>query len=697
MAFPPTQSSFNEALQAHDEAIEAATGAQMKRPSRPYDHRLRSFASSDTDASSTGGPSIFSRVQSYMSAGGASDKTDLTIPSPGLPSPGQKRTTEAIVDPFDDQSHVEEEPIPAQLQQESRPTIDLQVRDPVRKWQRGPTVPVPETVEVDEEEVHDYGARTAEAVRPQQGAPTDVISPIGWDQPAQPLREPKEDITPIVFPTTQYPAQPREIDVDGKLKKKGLRKIFLQKHGLQIAQLSINGFAIFATWWWLRYYYILLPFIMATVALNVAMVFSIAINRTFRAVFPEKKIAPPSPESLIMLVPCYNETKEELTRSLNSLTTQRNIDQHKQCIMIICDGKVRGPNMEKTTADYLLEDILLHRTSRKYLKKAYTAWDQGTMDVVIQRGSYQGVPYICIVKQQNQGKRDGLIIARSFLYNFNRRLDTPPTVFTPLFFNELANFLIDDADIYHADSLIGMDADTVFDENCISILIEESHYKNTVGVSGMVSVDWKDNDWNLWRLYQSSEYTIAQALRRLHQSVVTHKVSCLPGCCQLLKVLEETCGDEVLVELFGYYPKLTDGLLKNIRATASEDRNHVCHMLTARPESQTRQALQAKAYTEVPQSWSVFLSQRRRWTLGATSNDLMLTFARGTQWFERIVAAVNVEVWFMNPFIFASLASFIFAITGKFGSNLPLSLISAYANFVFFFSQSSPSGSSCVS
>jgi chitin synthase len=147
--------------------------------------------------------------------------------------------------------------------------------------------------------------------------------------------------------------------------------------------------------------------------------------------------------------------------------------------------------------------------------------------------------------------------------------------------------------------------------------------------------------------------------------MVTHKVSCLTGCCQLLKVCEETCGDHFLLELFGYCPVESDNLLKQIRATASEDRNHVCHMLSARPKSQTRQALKAKAFTDVPGTWSVFLSQRRRWTLGATSNDLLLAFASGVQWFERILALVNVITWVLNPFIIASLASFIFAILGK--------------------------------
>ncbi|KAL1847191.1 hypothetical protein Plec18170_008755 [Paecilomyces lecythidis] len=449
-----------------------------------------------------------------------------------------------------------------------------------------------------------------------------------------------------------------------KIRRRGRRTIVTQKHLMQAAVVLLNGFSIFVTWWWPRFAYILLPFITATVALNSIMVFSIGAHVIWHRIFPEKQIMPEKPESMVLLIPCYNETMEEMTKSLNSLVGQKDIDQHPQAVMIICDGKVRGPGMEKTTADYLFEDILVQKDYRVRIRAAYLAWDQEFMDVVVQKGTYRGVPYFCIVKQQNQGKRDSLIVVRSFLYNYNVRAEHPETVFSPRFFGFMASFL-KESGIDNVDHLVGMDADTVFEDNCISELLKESRYPHTVGVCGYVAVDWKDGHWDPWRLYQSAEYTIAQGLRRLHQSIATHKVSCLPGCCQLLKICEETCGPEVLVEKFGYCPTLTDGMLTQIRATASEDRNHVCHMLSMRPKVQTRQALKANAYTDVPHSWSVFLSQRRRWSLGATSNDLLLVFAPGVQWFERIIAIVNCLTWFLNFFIFASVVSFIYAMTRK--------------------------------
>jgi chitin synthase len=465
-------------------------------------------------------------------------------------------------------------------------------------------------------------------------------------------------------------------------RRRGRRTIVAQKHLMQAAIISMkyvyspnlmarvfsadkcvfSGLCIFSTWWWSRYYYVLLPFITATVALNIIMIVSIVFNVLKRLVLPEKQTVPEKPESLVMVIPCYNETQEEMLKSLNSLISQKNISQHPRAIMIICDGKVRGPGMEKTTADYLFEDILLQKDYRIRIPAAYLAWDQQFMDIEVQKGSYQGIPYFCIVKQQNQGKRDSLIVIRSFLYNFNVRFERPETVFSSPFFAHMVSF-IKKAGMDRVDHLIGMDADTVFDDDCINELLLQSRFDHVVGVCGYVAVDWKDGNFNPWRLYQSAEYTIAQGLRRLHQSVATHKVSCLPGCCQLLKICEETCGPEVLIEKFGYCPTLTDGILTQIRATASEDRNHVCHMLSSRPKVQTRQALKAKAYTDVPGSWSVFLSQRRRWTLGATSNDLFLATAPGVHWFERILAVVNVSTWFLNLFIFASVASFIVAAT----------------------------------
>ncbi|KAI1393199.1 glycosyltransferase family 2 protein [Hypoxylon trugodes] len=450
---------------------------------------------------------------------------------------------------------------------------------------------------------------------------------------------------------------------DPVLIKKGKRKVAIHKY-LAIAFIfSVNFMLIFASWWWPKFYFIYLPLISLPLVLNCIMIFDIIVWSLKNLVFKPKKTPPPTPEEMVLLMPCYNETFEECSRSLDSLVNQVNISHHKQAIMVVCDGKVRGPGMEKTTGDYLNQDIFVEQIERKMIRAAYVAWDGQSMDVEVTRGIYKGVPYFCIVKQQNQGKRDSLIVARSFVYNFNVRHSQPKVIFNPDFFKAMTDFLVKDAGIKHVEFLIGMDADTVFAHDCISHLVTEAHYPNTVGVCGYVAVDFSTHKWNMWSIYQSAEYTIAQGLRRLHQSLCTKKVSCLPGCCQLLRVCEETCGDFILIQEFGYHPKPTDGIIKRIRATASEDRNHVCLMLMTFPKARTRQALRAYAFTDVPHSLSVFLSQRRRWTLGATGNDLMLFIESSIRFnlWERIVAFCNCLTWLLNFFVIASLACMIYA------------------------------------
>ncbi|RFN53730.1 chitin synthase [Fusarium flagelliforme] len=327
--------------------------------------------------------------------------------------------------------------------------------------------------------------------------------------------------------------------------------------------------------------------------------FLVSVKNLIKA---EKIIEPDHIENLVMIMPCYNETLEECTKSLDSLVNQVGIDNHKRGIMVICDGRFRGPGMEKTTAQYLKGDIFVGKIHPEKIRGAYKAWDGQAMDVDISWSYYKGVPFYCIIKEQNQGKRDSLIVVRSFLYKFNIRNTNPTTIFSSRFLLSMTNWFTQEVKVNEVDHLIGMDADTVFDETWISELLKESKYPNTVGVCGYVAVDFSGGNWNLWSIYQNAEYTIAQGLRRLHQSIATKKVSCLPGCCQLLKICGMTCGDKVLIEQFGYYPRPLDGMIKRIRATASEDRNHICQLLTTFPEAQTRQALRARAYTDVPHS-----------------------------------------------------------------------------------------------
>jgi len=77
------------------------------------------------------------------------------------------------------------------------------------------------------------------------------------------------------------------------------------------------------------------------------------------------------------------------------------------------------------------------------------------------------------------------------------------------------------------------------------------------------------------------------------------------------------------------------------------------------PYVKTTQTLKAIAYTKVPTSIQIFMSQRRRWCLGANSNDLLLVYLPGINIFERIGSCVNVCSFMLQPFIFIATILFI--------------------------------------
>ncbi|EMT64283.1 Chitin synthase 6 [Fusarium odoratissimum] len=447
-------------------------------------------------------------------------------------------------------------------------------------------------------------------------------------------------------------------DSEEELKKMSKSMLRLQKWSLIIGLASINGALIYVGWKYYQVYYFFLVLLSSNTVLQSFMCICIILHWFITHVLlgwwkREENNVPAEPEKMVLLLPCYNETYQELTRSLDSLIAQKNIDNHPRVIFIVVDGNVRGPGMEKTTQEYLLQDILEPGPSRTF-ENGYRARDGLFMPVKTQTGFYKGIPYVFVGKRYNQGKRDSLCFARSLIYHFKQRSENIVTMFNNELFEYIGNNFIN-AGLDDITYLCGMDADTVFDEYCIWEMIKEIR-KNPklVGVCGHVCVDFDGHNWGYWSLYQSVEYSQTQGLRRMFQSRITGKVNCLPGCCQLIRVDEATFGDAVLRERFGYCPKPNDIMTQHIMGNYSEDSIHASIIFSLFPGKQTAQALRAKAMTIVPQDWKVFLSQRKRWALGSISNEFVMIFRPGIILIERLQSLIAVITWAITPFIIAA-------------------------------------------
>ncbi|KOS21677.1 Chitin synthase 6 [Escovopsis weberi] len=446
-------------------------------------------------------------------------------------------------------------------------------------------------------------------------------------------------------------------DSDEELKRVSKELLRIQKWSLIVGLLMLNAALIYIGWTYWQVYYLFIILLSSNTMLQGVMILCIILHFVYTRCrdffFGRKEIVPDTPEKMVMLLPCYNETYQELKRSLDSLVNQVEIANHPKCIFIVVDGDARGLDMEKTTQDYLLQDIL-GPGHRKYFENGYRSRDGLFMPVRVQTGHYKGVPYVFVGKRHNQGKRDSLCFARSFLYHYKQRSENKLTMFNNALFEHIGSALMA-CGIDTIDYLVGMDADTVFDRRCVIEMVKEIR-KNPklVGVCGHVCVDYDGEEWALWSLYQSVEYSQTQGLRRMFQSRITGKVNCLPGCCQLIRVDESTFGDEVLRERFGYCPKPNDVMTQHIMGNYSEDSIHASIIFSLFPTKQTAQALNAKAFTIVPQNWKVFLSQRKRWALGSISNEFVMIFRPGIIAIERLQSMVAVVTWAITPFIIAA-------------------------------------------
>ena len=369
-------------------------------------------------------------------------------------------------------------------------------------------------------------------------------------------------------------------------------------------------------------------------------------------------------KNYLYVVPCYNESEKELTNSLNSLTLQRVVKNDKRNILIICDGIATGKGNNEST-DTILKRILNINSSELGEYYDYKTWDDNRNIIKIYTGTYthlmETIDFMLIIKNTNYGKRDSLVLVRKMCFNYNTHNNDDVSFSVS---ENLFKYIFDvfkksyDTNI---DYIIGIDADTIFDYNCSYELIQCIEKDDTIhGCVGYVDIlpSTTISNYSPFILYQYGEYMFSQCLRRYAQSTITQKVNCLSGCNQILRVSNETCGNPIL-SVLNYLPDKKESIFNHIRSYASEDRNHICHMLSMYPYVKSTQTLKAIAYTSVPTSVNVFMSQRRRWNLGAMTNDMLLVYLPGINIFERISALVNVITYSLTPFIFIATVTFI--------------------------------------
>lgn len=151
---------------------------------------------------------------------------------------------------------------------------------------------------------------------------------------------------------------------------------FYQKVLIFSVWLCINVSLIVTSILYSNYWYIfIVPLSLSTSfnCLSVILIVLVRIKNLFFKPTKSEKIDY-SKRSLGFLVPCYNETEEELKCTFDSLKSQNDIEENKKMLFVVCDGRVKGKDASLTTDDILKKLLKDQIIERLYFRDANVVW-----------------------------------------------------------------------------------------------------------------------------------------------------------------------------------------------------------------------------------------------------------------------------------------------------------------------------------
>ena len=334
---------------------------------------------------------------------------------------------------------------------------------------------------------------------------------------------------------------------------------------------------------------------------------------------------------VICQVPAYTEDEESLRRAMDSLARTK-YDDKRKLLFIICDGMIVGAGNDRPTPRIVL-DIL--GASRDISPPALSCeglgegMQQHNMAKVYS-GLYevQGhiVPYIVLVKvgkpteinkPGNRGTRDSQMLLMRFLNRVHYNLPMNPMELE--LYHQIQNVIGVNPAYY--EYLFQVDADTMVGADSASQMV--SAMNNNSKIQALCGETALSNARaSIITMMQVYEYYISHNLAKAFESLFG-SVTCLPGCFSMYRVYQPGSGKPVFVShpiVRDYAENRVDTLhMKNL-LHLGEDRYLTTLLLKHNPNFKTKFLRVAEAWTVAPDTWSIFLSQRRRWINSTVHN-----------------------------------------------------------------------------
>ncbi|KAJ0416563.1 chitin synthase-domain-containing protein [Aspergillus carlsbadensis] len=364
------------------------------------------------------------------------------------------------------------------------------------------------------------------------------------------------------------------------------------------------------------------------------LICSVVLFKFFAALQFGKKNLPENLDKFIICqVPAYTEDEESLRRAIDSMARMR-YDDKRKLLVIICDGMIIGQGNDRPTPRIVL-DILGVPESVDPEPLSFESLGEGMKQhnmAKVYSGLYevQGhiVPFLVVVKvgkpsevsrPGNRGKRDSQMVLMRFLNRVHYNLPMSPMELE--MHHQIRNIIGVNPTFY--EFILQVDADTVVAQDAATRMVSSClNDTRIIGVCGETSLtNAKTSAVTMIQVY---EYYISHNLTKAFESLFG-SVTCLPGCFTMYRIRSAETGKPLFVskEVVESYSEIrVDTLhMKNL-LHLGEDRYLTTLLLKHHPKFKTKYIFRAQAWTIAPESWAVFLSQRRRW-INSTVHNLV--------------------------------------------------------------------------
>ena len=343
------------------------------------------------------------------------------------------------------------------------------------------------------------------------------------------------------------------------------------------------------------------------------------------------------PENLdkfvICQVPAYTEDEDSLRRAIDSAARMK-YDDKRKLLVIICDGMIIGQGNDRPTPRIVLDILGVADTvdpeplSFESLGEGMKQHNMGKVYSGLYEVQGHIVPFLVIVKigkpsevsrPGNRGKRDSQMVMMRFLNRVHYNDAMSPLELE--MYHQIRNIIGVNPTFY--EFMLQIDADTVVAPDSasrmVSAFLDDTRLIGACGETALSNA--KSSFVTMIQVY---EYYISHNLSKAFESLFG-SVTCLPGCFTMYRIRAADSGKPLFVsrEVVEAYSNIrVDTLHTKNLLHLGEDRYLTTLLIKHHSKYKTKYLFSAHAWTIAPDTWKVFLSQRRRW-INSTVHNLI--------------------------------------------------------------------------